>query len=70
MYVCLCNGLTDRQVAEAVADGAARPNQVHAKCGCRAQCGTCLRFMLETIRAAAIAAGPTAAAAAGLAAGD
>jgi bacterioferritin-associated ferredoxin len=47
MYVCLCNALTDRQVRQAVADGACRP-----------QCSSCVRAILATIRDAATALAP------------
>ncbi len=56
MYVCLCNALTECQVRQAVADGACRPREVYGACGCRAQCGTCVRAVLATIRDAAAAA--------------
>jgi len=58
MYVCLCNALTDRQVRQAVADGACRPREVYGACGCRAQCSSCARAMLATIRDAAAALAP------------
>ena len=58
MYVCLCNALTDRQVRQAVADGACRPREVYGACGCRAQCGTCTRAILAAIRDAAAALAP------------
>jgi bacterioferritin-associated ferredoxin len=60
MYICLCNALTDKQVRQAVADGACRPRDVYGACGCRAQCSGCARAMLATIRdaAAALAAPP------------
>ena len=50
MYICLCNGLTDSQIAKAVADGAARPREVYAACGCGAQCGRCTGAILGIIR--------------------
>ena len=55
MYVCLCNGLTDCQVRRAVEGGACRPREVYGACGCRAQCGTCVRMILAAIRDAAAA---------------
>ena len=58
MYVCLCNALTDRQVRQAVADGACRPREVYGACGCRAQCSSCARAILATIRDAAAALAP------------
>jgi len=53
VYICLCNGLTDTQIATVVAAGADRPKAVYAACGCRAQCGGCTRTILATIREAA-----------------
>jgi bacterioferritin-associated ferredoxin len=50
VYICLCNGLTDTQIAAAVAAGADRPKAVYAACGGRAQCGGCTRTILATIR--------------------
>jgi bacterioferritin-associated ferredoxin len=51
MYVCLCNALTDRQVKQAAATaGTTRPGAVYAACGCRAQCGQCVKAMLALLR--------------------
>ena len=58
MYVCLCNALTECEVRRAVQDGAGRPREVYGACGCRAQCGTCARAILATIRDAAAALAP------------
>ena len=41
MYVCNCNGITERQVTAAVKAGAARWKDVHAHYGCVPQCGKC-----------------------------
>ena len=51
MYVCLCNALTDRQVQQAAATaGTTKPSSVYAACGCRAQCGQCVRALLALLR--------------------
>ena len=50
MILCLCNALTDTQLADAVAKGACRPRDVYAACDCKAQCGTCTRTILGMIR--------------------
>ena len=42
MYVCNCNGVTDREVEEAIAAGARRPRDVLAHHGCEPCCGRCL----------------------------
>jgi bacterioferritin-associated ferredoxin len=50
MYVCLCNGLTDRHVHQAAQAGATRPSQIYGACGCVVQCGGCaptLRRILD-----------------------
>lgn len=50
VYVCICNALTDRKLQEAIADGSRRPAEVYAACGCRAQCGNCVRAILTLLR--------------------
>jgi len=51
VYVCLCNALTDRRLKEAAAaTGSQRPGDVYAACGCRAQCGQCVKAVLNLIR--------------------
>jgi bacterioferritin-associated ferredoxin len=50
MYVCICNGLTDRQVrgiAQSVGCSAA---SVHCSLGVRVRCGKCLPMMQEILR--------------------
>ncbi|WP_439548943.1 (2Fe-2S)-binding protein [Falsiroseomonas sp.] len=51
MFLCLCNALTDTQIAEAIHQGARRPREVHARCGCRAQCGRCTTSIVKALRA-------------------
>ena len=51
MYVCLCNALTDRQVKQAAAAiGTSKPSSIYAACGCRAQCGQCVKTLLALLR--------------------
>ena len=51
MYVCLCNALTDRRLRQAAIDtGSQRPGDIYAACGCRAQCGQCVRTVLRLLR--------------------
>jgi bacterioferritin-associated ferredoxin len=51
VYLCLCNALTDRQLKQAAADPTRqRPNDVYAACGCRAQCGACVKAVLGLLR--------------------
>lgn len=54
MYLCLCNALTDRRLRQAAAaSDAVRPSDVYAACGCRAQCGACVKAVLGLLRDAA-----------------
>jgi bacterioferritin-associated ferredoxin len=53
MVLCLCNGLSDTRIEQAIRQGARRPRDVHATCGCRAQCGRCTAAILGVIRDAA-----------------
>jgi len=49
MYVCNCNGVTKREVEEAVAAGARRPKDVLAHHGCEPCCGRCLPEIADAI---------------------
>ena len=42
MYVCLCNAITDRQVHEAVAQGARSPDDLARDLGIGLGCGRCV----------------------------
>ena len=55
MYVCICNGVTDRQILEAVANGCRSVAELTMRTGAGANCGTCLETaaaMLEPTMAA------------------
>ena len=41
MYVCLCQGVTDRDIENAVSDGARSWREVREVTGCAGQCGKC-----------------------------
>lgn len=41
MYICNCNGITQRQVKAARDAGATKWTDVHTHFGCRPQCGSC-----------------------------
>lgn len=43
MYVCLCKGVTDRQIREAIADGACSMRDLRAALDVANQCGKCGR---------------------------
>lgn len=51
MYVCLCNALTDHQVKQTAATiGTIKTSSVYAACGCRAQCGQCVKALVALLR--------------------
>ncbi|WP_428410195.1 (2Fe-2S)-binding protein [Hyphococcus sp.] len=51
MYVCICNALKDRQLADA-SHGARNVAEVFRRCGRRPQCGKCLPDVAQMIEAA------------------
>jgi bacterioferritin-associated ferredoxin len=50
MYVCLCNGLTDRQVRGVARMAGCAAARVHSSLGVRVQCGKCLPMMRDIMR--------------------
>ncbi|MGE0409825.1 MAG: bacterioferritin-associated ferredoxin [Amphiplicatus sp.] len=54
MYVCICNALKDKELAEAAGAEARSVAEVFRRCGRRPQCGKCLpdiAQMIENARA-------------------
>lgn len=41
MYICLCKGITDKQIRQAVEDGADSLRAVRRELGVSSQCGQC-----------------------------
>lgn len=41
MYVCLCKGVTDKEIRRSVEDGARSWRDVQRETGCGTQCGKC-----------------------------
>jgi bacterioferritin-associated ferredoxin len=51
VYICLCNALTDKRLNQAIAGiDSQRPRDVYAACNCRAQCGRCVKTVLQLLR--------------------
>jgi bacterioferritin-associated ferredoxin len=44
MFVCVCNGITHRQIEEAIDRGAASLEELTAQLGVAAGCGNCAAF--------------------------
>jgi len=54
MYVCICNGITDRDIRQAADAGCRSLAELTMRTGCGACCGTCLDTaaqVLEEVRA-------------------
>jgi bacterioferritin-associated ferredoxin len=49
MYLCLCNGLTDRNVREAASAGQRTVKGVLRHHGVTPQCGKCLPYIRQTL---------------------
>jgi bacterioferritin-associated ferredoxin len=64
MYVCVCNGISDRTVKAAVAAGCRSVAQVYQAVGERPQCGKCVRHIRAMVRAGAVEEAPVCAQAA------
>jgi bacterioferritin-associated ferredoxin len=50
MYVCLCNGVTERAVREAAASGARDLATLRSMTGCASTCGSCADLAMEIVR--------------------
>ncbi|WP_082613945.1 (2Fe-2S)-binding protein [Mycobacterium sp. Root265] len=59
MFVCLCNGITSHEVADAVDGGAATTKQVALACGAGADCGRCRRTVRAIIESRGAGRGTT-----------
>ncbi len=49
MYVCICNGVTERDIRTAVANGCASMTGLTMRTGCGACCGSCVPTACELI---------------------
>lgn len=50
MYVCVCRGVTDRQIVRQVADGARTVRDLKRSLGVASQCGKCGRCAKQVLR--------------------
>lgn len=63
MYICLCNGLREKDIDAAIAEGAVNHSEVYQALGCNPKCGMCVpeveeRLVSHVISGAASATGP------------
>lgn len=49
MYVCICKGITDRQIKEAVYSGTTSVKGLRQRLGLSSQCGSCAELAQELI---------------------
>ncbi|WP_409421676.1 (2Fe-2S)-binding protein [Pseudaeromonas sp. ZJS20] len=49
MYVCLCLGITDKEVQQAIAEGAHSLSALRLKLGVGGECGRCRRALREQL---------------------
>lgn len=49
MYVCLCNGITDREIKQSIRNGANNLQDLHDDLGVGSQCGQCACLSQELL---------------------
>lgn len=49
MFICVCNGIRDKDVSSSVANGCHSAASVFKELGCRPQCGQCVPYVREQI---------------------
>jgi bacterioferritin-associated ferredoxin len=49
MYVCICNGITDRTIREAAADGVCSLTELQRRTGCAGACGSCAELAEQVL---------------------
>ncbi len=52
MYVCICNGITDRAIREAVAAGVSSLTELERRTGCSGACGSCAELAEQVLHEA------------------
>lgn len=49
VYVCICNGVTDRDIAAAASAGCTGVHELTMRTGCGATCGSCVEMAGELL---------------------
>lgn len=49
MYVCLCNGVTEREIRQAAQAGCGSMAELTMRTGCGATCGSCVSMACEIL---------------------
>ncbi|QCE34803.1 hypothetical protein FAI40_05255 [Acetobacteraceae bacterium] len=50
MIVCSCNLISDKDVFDAISEGASRPAQIYAHKKCKADCGGCAKQICRLLK--------------------
>ena len=50
MYICICRGITDSQIKEAICEGACRMRDLRSRLGVATQCGRCCQCCMQMLR--------------------
>jgi len=59
MYVCLCNGVTEREIRQVAEAGCRTMSELTMRTGCGASCGSCIEMatqLLDEVHASVAAA--------------
>lgn len=51
MYICVCNGIRERDVARALDEGATKVSDVYKHLHHRPVCGKCVPYTVDLVRA-------------------
>ena len=49
MFVCLCHGVTDKQIRQAAEDGVREVHELTMRTGAGASCGSCLELAAQLL---------------------
>jgi bacterioferritin-associated ferredoxin len=52
MYVCICNGVTQRDIRDAAAAGCRSVAELTMRTGCGANCGSCIEMAAQVLEQA------------------
>jgi len=52
VYVCICNGVTQRDIRDAAAAGCRSVAELTMRTGCGANCGSCIEMAAEVLEQA------------------